>query len=200
MQLTLRSATENDAETILRLNLRSIFELCSGAYEVALLRTWVGNRTAENFKQGIAAGQMHLAESEGQAVGFIDVVAGEVLAVYVLPGFEKQGIGSFLLAAALQKAGAGDRPVRVVASHNAVPFYAKHGFQPVKEVKHARNGVELPLTEMIWAAAQNSLPSGCGNPDDAAAVHSRSSVAPGRGAGTCDPPGPIAVNRSHKRS
>jgi len=144
----LRVATQNDAEAVAAINLRSIFELCSSAYDRSELYRWVGNRTADNFRKNIELGQIHIAESDGQAVGFIDVVPGEVLAIYVLPGWERKGIGSFLLMAAVEKARIPNRSVMVAASHNAAPFYAKHGFQSVKEVTQSRNGVDLLFTQM----------------------------------------------------
>lgn len=148
MNLALRKAAPQDAETILRINLRSIFELCVPAYDASVLRQWVGARTAEYFAKSLSREQIYLAELNGEPVGFMDVLKGEILAVYVLPGFERRGIGSFLLSAAIRQALDAQQRVTVSASLNAVPFYAKYGFRSVKDMTYPRNGIDLPLVHM----------------------------------------------------
>lgn len=162
MHVSLRKAEVNDAEAILGINLRSIFELCSTSYEVSALRQWVGERTAAYFEKSIARGQIYVAEVASSPVGFIDVMRGEVLAIYVLPGFERKGIGRFLLTEAVRLASADEQSVTVFASLNAVPFYERSGFTRVNETSCVRNGVELPLVEMklrYYAATAETEPA-----------------------------------------
>ncbi len=67
-------ASQDDAETILNINLHSIYESCSEAYGLSALQRWIGNRTAETFRKNIDGGQILIAESSNEPVGFFDVV------------------------------------------------------------------------------------------------------------------------------
>jgi len=146
--MNFRPATPFDLSAILDINLRSIFETCSSHYPENVLRQWIGNRSEENFEKSLSSNQLFVVEDEKRITGFLDVIPGEILAVYVYPEEERKGYGTKLLIEGIERAKQKDVNVIVFASLNAVGFYAKHGFEAVEQVMHHRNGVDLTLTKM----------------------------------------------------
>jgi len=153
--MNFRPANPSDLSAILDINLRSIFETCSSHYPENVLRQWIGNRSEENFEKSLSSNQLFVVEDEKRITGFLDVIPGEVLAVYVYPDEERKGYGRKLLVEGIQRAKEDNGKVVVFASLNAVSFYEKYGFEEEEEVKHSRNGIDLPLIKMTYTETSN---------------------------------------------
>jgi GNAT superfamily N-acetyltransferase len=108
------------------------------------------NQNESSWEQLIRAGGLFVAQAESVIIGFggIDLHAAEQLKwLYLLPGYQRAGLGSRLLQR-LEKTGweAGLSFLRLHAAPAAVEFYRKHGYRVVAEVEqigHDHEGVEM---------------------------------------------------------
>jgi GNAT superfamily N-acetyltransferase len=71
------------------------------------------------------------------------------VACYVDPDVVRRGVGSAIMTHALAIARRGhDGPIRVEATLNAVPFYARFGFREVDRATLRRGAVDVPYVLM----------------------------------------------------
>jgi ribosomal protein S18 acetylase RimI-like enzyme len=143
-----RAAKDADAKAICALHLSAVRALCAPHYAPHIIEGWLRGRVPEGYLPGIRSGSMFVAESDAKVVGFGQSKPGEVLAVFVEPGFAGRGIGSELLTRALRVAGADNGAVRVEATINAVGFYEHRGFRVVGQGTQRRNDVDVPVVIM----------------------------------------------------
>jgi len=129
---TIRPATAADATAVFEVTRDSVAGLATTHYTAAQIAGWMGDRTPATYLEGCESGRIRVAEQDGRVVGFVDAVPGEITRLFLLPEVARQGLGRALMQAGLQMARAGGREtLRIEATLNAVPFYAKFGFQPV---------------------------------------------------------------------
>src|SRR5688572_22942111 len=98
--LRLRPATEADRHALWRLHYRSVETLCQGAYSAREVRTWVDLLRPDGYLRPEQPRTVLVAEREFTLVGFgqMDLVLGELEALYVAPEESGHGVGSRLLA------------------------------------------------------------------------------------------------------
>lgn len=145
---TVRAAHDADAQAICALHLAAVRAFCAPHYAPQIIEGWLDDRVPAGYLPGIRSGSMFVAETDAKVVGFGQSKPGEVLAVFVEPGFAGRGIGSELLARALRDADADKGPVRVESTINAVGFYESHGFRVVGQGTQRRNDVDVPVVIM----------------------------------------------------
>ena len=142
-------AVQEDASAIHELHLRSVRQLCSEVYSEEIIEGWLANRAPQGYLPGINRGEMYIAESDGQIVGFGHAIPGEIAAIYVDPAFIRCGIGGQLVEYGMKMAIAGDyKTVKVDSTLNAHLFYESCGFNFVKEITLRRNDVDIPALEL----------------------------------------------------
>jgi putative acetyltransferase len=147
-RLVTRPAVAGDAQTLHEIHVAAVRGLCASSYSAEVIEGWLWGRSAAMYAEPIARGGMHIAESDGHAVGFCEGVPGEVVAVYVIPEAARQGVGRRLLAKALERASVGQASVRLTATLNAVGFYERFGFVQVGRTTVRRNDVDVPVVTM----------------------------------------------------
>src|SRR5262245_53593524 len=128
----IRAAALADAQRIHELHLSSVRTLCAPHYEPHAVDGWLNKRSPKAYLRSIESSAIFVAEMDSKIVGFGESTAGEVLAVFVDPGYAGRGIGTALLRHALRFAQAEQNPVRVESTLNAVPFYERFGFRMVE--------------------------------------------------------------------
>jgi GNAT superfamily N-acetyltransferase len=118
--------------------------LNSAEIVAALLR----DRTPQGYV-GIERGEMHVYEEQSEILGFSQVVPGEILALFVSPASSRRGVGSALMAHAINIARR-DRAgsVKLESTLNAVPFYQAPGFGRIRDSMVQRSGIDIPVVEM----------------------------------------------------
>jgi GNAT superfamily N-acetyltransferase len=142
--VTIRQARFGDSLAIFEAHRDSVAGLCANSYTAAQLETWFEGRTHEIHLPAIHAGQVFIAERAGQVLGFFGFVPGEVTLLFVRPQASGAGLGSRLLALALEHAAAGHTgSLAVVATKNSQRFYEKHGFAAVGESSFVRGAAQL---------------------------------------------------------
>lgn len=91
------------------------------------------------FSAELAEAEGWAAESDGAVVGFAIRRGGWLSQLYVLPGWQRRGVGTALLAAALE---GGPEPVDLWAfarNEAALRFYRQHGFTEVERTDGSGN-------------------------------------------------------------
>jgi len=147
--LKIRSAIATDADAIHELHTKSVQELCAEHYTPEQIAGWLKQRTSAGYLPGIERNEIFVAEAHFEIVGFGHAIPGEVLAVFVAPDRAHQGIGTALLAHAMDIARKNAQwVVRLEATLNAQKFYERAGFVVIDGKTVRRGGVYLPVLAM----------------------------------------------------
>ncbi|ADO70101.1 GNAT family N-acetyltransferase [Stigmatella aurantiaca] len=151
-RLSLRTASAGDRLALWRLHTRSISSLCRDVYSDHEVKTWVGLLRPEAYLPPDPPRTVLVAEQDDQLVGFgqLDLVRGELEALYVSPEAVGLGVGSALLSALEALAWhANVRAMSLDASLNAEPFYRARGYMSLHAARRILTSeVYLPCTRM----------------------------------------------------
>ncbi|MFC7073429.1 GNAT family N-acetyltransferase [Halovenus rubra] len=161
MSLIVRDAAPEDAPAIRDVHLASIEGLAGQSYADEQVAAWAHDRDPDEYPIDSPETRFLVAEKAPHIVGLgwmrVDAddylqcdADGEITAVYVHPTVAREGVGSQLyndLEAAAQLCGV--ESLGLWASRNAVPFYAKEGYERVTEHVHEFDErVEATVVEM----------------------------------------------------
>ena len=152
-KLLIRGARVSDARDMHELHARAVDAFCREHYSEEQVQVLLIGRTAEGYLPAIERDEMFVMESDGLMAGFGHATQGEVQAVFVDPGWARQGVGSALLEHALRLAERGhEGPIQLKSTLNAVGFYEAHGFVEVGATELDKHGMALPfvLMERRW--------------------------------------------------
>jgi putative acetyltransferase len=157
--VTIRPATNDDAEAMLALSLAAIDESATGDYEDHQLAAWRGRRTLEGHQRMVADTTAFVAVIDRRVAGFATValgpvgalVAGEVDQLYVDPSFGGRGVARALLAAVATAAtAAGIQELVTHASWRAAPVFERLGYRREQvETVHIDG---IPITRVLMRA------------------------------------------------
>lgn len=149
--LRLRYGRPEEADALWVLRTRCVRELCSAAYPPEVIAPWAASPPPSHYRDLIGQGGCIVAENAGGMLlgyGVIDQQGNEIDALFVDPDCGGRGIGSVLMRA-LQALADPTRPLVLSASLNAVPFYQRAGFKPLrKETYPHPSGVALASVRM----------------------------------------------------
>ena len=149
--IILRSSKREDADRLHELHTASVRTLCKNCYSEEVIDGWLLNRTPSGYHKPIDEQMLFVAEREGQIVGFGEAVPGRIVAVFVDPGHIHQGIGTMILAHAVEMARESHNgSIRLESTLNARDFYAQAGFREIKHSTVHRNHVEVPVVIMEY--------------------------------------------------
>jgi putative acetyltransferase len=145
----------DEARTYLEIVNRAIRGLAAAAYPPEVINAWVVPITDDSVRALIAAAGEEIrlvAELDGDPVGIGALVVGnsELRACYVAPEGARRGCGSALVAELEQIArDNGLTRLELVASINAEPFYASHGYRASERCEHVLpNGTRMEAVAM----------------------------------------------------
>jgi putative acetyltransferase len=110
------------------------------------LAAWLSGRTPEGYLRACASGeQFFVAEQEDAVIGFASWPDDELLALFVHPNAQANGVGTALLVASADDAALHGHLIKVVkATLSSVGFYERHGFQVVARQADVKRDVEIP--------------------------------------------------------
>ncbi len=152
MTLSIRRARDDDRRGIWTVHVRAIREVCSHSYSAEQIAYWAGLLSPSSYVAVLREQVLVVAEDPSGIAGFgqLNQVNGEVDAVYVLPGRQREGIGRALLLALEEEARAmGLKRLQLSATLNAVPFYESARYVEERATVHRLpNGVELQCLRM----------------------------------------------------
>ncbi len=150
----LRAARKGEGAILFNITAASVQGLGAAHYSSAQLAGWMGARSDASYEAIIGLGNVTVAERAGVILGFVDVCAGEVTRLFILPSAAGQGLGARLLSIGMARAKDHQTgPVRVESTLNAEAFYAKHGFlrQNLGQFSHGEGGYPIAVVLMEHA-------------------------------------------------
>lgn len=142
----LRPLLSEDAEIAAEIFFDAVLNGTAPHYSEEERRAWAGPRAdPERWRDRIGGSVGLMAERGGVPVGFMTLVTpGHIDLAFVRPGAAGHGIGSALLSAlaAIARAG-GACELTSDVSKTARAFFARHGFEILREQSITRRGVAL---------------------------------------------------------
>lgn len=150
--IRIRRARPEDVEAVHAIHTAAIRTGAAEHYSPEVLQAWIDAFNPASFPRNIRRLAFFLAELPDQGIaGFLvlNLKARELDSLYVAPGAGGSGLGSYLLGFGEEWARrAGIEELWLDASVNAVPFYAKYGWQEVGWHNRIRKGVEIRVMRM----------------------------------------------------
>ena len=150
--LVIRRAKPEDNDSIERVHLRAIKEICASHYAPEEIEAWAKPRSPNHYVESIHSTEFYVAEENGNLIGFgtLNQASKEVEAVYVVPEVARRGIGQRILGKLEERArDLGLKSLYLNSSLNAVAFYRHSGYEPQHETKHRlSSGVEIGCVVM----------------------------------------------------
>lgn len=146
MSATIRRAVEADAREISLIRKVSVAEVCRTHYPADQIARWAGVGSPphpQTYEQLMRDALVYVAEVDGVLVGFgvLSTERTTLSALYVLPDYLRQGVGSQLFDAMEAEArAAGVTRIVLNATLNAVAFYETCGFVTFCEETHTLSG------------------------------------------------------------
>jgi ribosomal protein S18 acetylase RimI-like enzyme len=146
VEASIRRAVRDDAAsitTVLWTSRRQAMPWLTPHYTEAEARPWVGHVL-------LATSTVWVAVHGEQIVGYASLGGDMLEQLYILPGQQRQGIGTRLLGTAQEAAG--DRIRLYVFARNALArrFYERHDFIPVTESDGTRDEAGEPDVLYEW--------------------------------------------------
>ncbi len=149
MTLLIRPARAGEGQALYDVTAAAIRGLAAGHYAPAQIGAWMDGRDAAQYEEVIAAGTVRVAEAGGVIFGFVDTAPGVVTRLFVRPEAAGAGLGRRLLEIGVAAAWLEER-VRLEATLNAAPFYARCGFVEISRgiYAHPRGGLPVEVVNM----------------------------------------------------
>lgn len=157
MNFIIRKAKTTDAKKICDVHVASIQTLCAADYTLEQITAWCSNKIPERYQKAIADSNETIFVAEVQnktldpnIVGWSSCRNNEVHAVYVAPGFSRQGIGTALLQELENELRSrGVLIAQLSATITAQTFYLAHGWELTEGPNSVVTaGVEIPCISM----------------------------------------------------
>lgn len=148
--MNIRLAKVEDAEAMHGLHMRAVRETCADFYSDEQVESWLKGRSAKEYREGIEKVEIFVAEEEGEVMGFVHAVSGEIMGLYVDPDFHGSGVGKALLNYGMEIALKSAESVKVDSTLNAENFYSKNAFKKIKKTSVMRGGSEIPCVVMEY--------------------------------------------------
>jgi GNAT superfamily N-acetyltransferase len=143
--VTLRRASVQDAEPVADVWIQAFrgtydFPTAHADHEV---REWVRDSLLPSTETWVA-------EEAGEVVAFVSLGGDSVDQLYVAPGRTGRGIGSRLLALAMERRPGGLELWTFQVNAGARRFYERHGFRAVETTDGAGNEERQPDVRYAW--------------------------------------------------
>jgi ribosomal protein S18 acetylase RimI-like enzyme len=132
--LVLRRASEDDAEFAYYVSERAMRD-----YVIATFGSWPESEVRKNTSTTASAGQSQVIELDSVRAGIVNVerlaTHVQLHQLFILPEYQRHGIGTQLLRAILSDASLAGLPVRlrVLRCNPAKALYERHGFRVTSE-------------------------------------------------------------------
>ncbi len=148
--VNIRTHQPSDAQAIASIFHRAVHAIPDSIYDTEQKQAWSASIDVERWRERIETSRPFVAEYQDQLIGFIELdTTGYVDCFYVDPDRQQLGIGGQLLQQVLNEArGFGLTELTVDASLVAQPFFARRGFNVIRENNVQQQGVSLANVTM----------------------------------------------------
>ncbi|BAY24443.1 GCN5-related N-acetyltransferase [Calothrix sp. NIES-2100] len=152
-EIFLRPAQPTDARVLSTIHIAAIKALPATFYSRQELLAWRNYRDrpdGSNIFKLIKADNFWVAVVDDVVRGFASYIIDELIALYVHPKYQRQGIGRILVEHFCEQAREqGIDQVMTTASLYAEGFYSRLGFTFIERTPHyLRKGIFVPVTKM----------------------------------------------------
>ena len=145
----LERALETDAEEISKLHSMAIENICSSHYPPEIIKIWNKGRELTGLKNLISSDDFWVIRNNCVIEGFVHFKDNEIIGLFLRLDFIGQGLGRKLFEFAASEID--QRPIKILASLNAVEFYKHMGCEAKGNIVERRNDRDIYFTEMAYA-------------------------------------------------
>ena len=150
--LAARAVRFEDVNAVLRLIERAVQHDCRDHYDPAQRAAVFASYAQTLFVDALGPAETIVAEQEGLLIGVaqVDPASERLRALFVDAGFQRRGVGAFLLSEVEERAlRRGAVRLHGAMPLNAVPFYRRAGFRPCAGPERLlAAGVRVPVLRM----------------------------------------------------
>ena len=139
-------ATADQAERLFDIMVKATEVGCAKSYPPEVVAIWHKGRSADGQADVIAEGHIFSLQDEGLIRGFVHIGDSEVVGLFVHPDDHRKGYGTDLFRFAVEKIGT--RPILVLSTLNAAPFYETLGCHKVATETVRRHDHDIYVERM----------------------------------------------------
>lgn len=148
LSFNIRPATLSDLLYIAELVRSTILEVYPRYYPAGAVEYFLSHHNNRAIAEDISAGRVFVAEGE-ELFGTVTVKENEICRLFVLPRYQRNGIGRALMDLAEERIAAGYPEARLAASFPAKRIYLRRGYRETDSHEiTAENGDVLFYDEM----------------------------------------------------
>ena len=142
-------ATLDQAERLFEIMVRATEVGCAPSYPPDVITIWHKGRSTEGMRGVIAEADIYTLVDDDVPRGFVHIGESEVVGLFVHPDDHRKGYGADLFKFAVEAIGS--RPILVLATLNAAPFYSKLGCQKVgtEAVRRHEHDIYVERMELV---------------------------------------------------
>lgn len=145
----LERAQNSDAKEIKTLHSISIEEICSSHYPPEIIAIWNKGRKLEGLINLICSDNFFVERNNGVIDGFVHFNKDEIIGLFLRVECIGKGLGKKLFEFAVSEID--ERPIKILASLNAVEFYSHMGCVEKGYIAERRNDRDIYFLEMAYA-------------------------------------------------
>jgi N-acetylglutamate synthase-like GNAT family acetyltransferase len=145
----IRKAKAADATRLFEILVDATTAGGAGFYPDDILDDWHGGRTVRGMAEVLNNEKFFVLEDEGQVRGYVHMTDDQIVGLFVDPSDHGTGYGKALVTFAINEIK--QRPIKILATLNAVEFYAKYGFEKVRMETIRRHERDIYVWEMRLA-------------------------------------------------
>ncbi len=155
MNFRVRDATINDQGAMSEIHASAIMAINSVFYSEAMKQSWATGLRPEGYAKGESEGEHYrvAVDSDNHVCGFCSTKADTLVALYVRPEHQGNGLGTLLLNDYERNIERRGVPIaKLTASLNAEAFYVTRGWVTTSsETFQSRGGLSLQVVKMTKA-------------------------------------------------
>ncbi|MEX0330417.1 MAG: GNAT family N-acetyltransferase [Puniceicoccaceae bacterium] len=142
----IRKAKAADATRLFEILVESTAAGGAGYYPEDILEDWHRGRTVRGMSEVLFYENFYVLEDESEPRGYVHLAEGKIVGLFVDPKDHRKGYGRALFEFARNEIK--ERPIKILATLNAVEFYARFGFEKIAMQTVRRNERDIYVWEM----------------------------------------------------
>lgn len=125
----INKATVDQTECLFEIMMKATEVGCAISYPPEIIAIWHKGRSVDGMHSVITKEDIYTLVDDGVARGFVHIGDSEVIGLFIHPDAHRKGYGTDLFHFAANKIRT--RPILVLSTLNAAPFYSKLGCRKV---------------------------------------------------------------------